>query len=119
VLAVQNYYTKLEPILNRMINSQRAERVVILYFCVRIRARGGAARLGARFVPHPEQNPTPSFQLFGGLPLHPLPLGGNGKDGFGFCFAPASLYKFLFMLRSIESIPLHLYRPCGDPRRYA
>ena len=72
---VQNYYTKLEPILNRMINSQRAERVVILYFCVRIRARGGAARLGARFVPHPEQNPTPSFQLFGGLPLHPLPLG--------------------------------------------
>jgi len=31
-----------------------------------------------------EENPRPSFQLFGGFPLHPLPLEGNGKDGCGF-----------------------------------
>jgi len=80
---VQNYYTKLEPTLNKVTNLQRAERVVILYLCVRIRVRGGATRLGTGFVPHPEQNPIPSFQLFCGLPLHPLPLGGNGKDGVG------------------------------------
>jgi len=119
LIFVQNYYTKLEPTLNKVTNLQRAERVVILYLCVRIRVRGGATRLGTGFVPHPEQNPIPSFQLFCGLPLHPLPLGGNGKDGVGFFFATSSLYKFHFVLRSIESIALHLHRPCGDPRRYA
>ena len=119
LIFVQNYYTKLEPILNEVTNLQRAERVVIRYFHVRIGVRGGATHLGPGFVPHPEQNPNPSFQLFGGLPLHPLPLGWNGKDGVGFFFAPASSYKFRFMLRSIESIALHLYRPWGDPRHYA
>ena len=75
LIFVQNYYTKLEPILNEVTNLQRAERVVIRYFHVRIGVRGGATHLGPGFVPHPEQNPNPSFQLFGGLPLHPLPLG--------------------------------------------
>jgi hypothetical protein len=39
-----NYLPLLEPILNEVTDSQRAERVVALYFCVRIGVRGGAKR---------------------------------------------------------------------------
>jgi len=55
-----------------MIDSQRAERVVALYFHVRIGVRGGATRLGTGFVPHPEQNPKPSL---------PFPPSGRGCGG--------------------------------------
>ena len=41
---VQIYYTKLEPTLSKVINPCRAERVVALYFNVRIRVRGDAPR---------------------------------------------------------------------------
>ena len=38
-----------------MINSQRAERVVVLYFCVRIRVRGGATPRARAHRPQPPQ----------------------------------------------------------------
>jgi hypothetical protein len=53
---VQNYYTKLEPILNRMINLQRAERVVTLYFHVRIRVRGDASATRANAHGNPKSS---------------------------------------------------------------
>jgi len=62
-----------------MIDSQRAERVVVLYFCVRIRVRGGAKRaslLAKRS--HPKQRNI--LSIFCRLLPAPLLRKYEGKD---------------------------------------
>jgi len=46
-----------------MIDSQRAERVVIRYFCVRIRVRGGAMPRARAHRPQPPQTFPYDFLL--------------------------------------------------------
>jgi len=101
-----------------MINSQRAERVVIRYFNVRIRVRGGATRLGSGFVPHPEQTQIHPYHFL-------LAEGGVGEAalniermGLGF-IRPSVLYtSFVSYSVLVSSLwrpeALRVYRVCGN-----
>jgi hypothetical protein len=63
---VVNYLPLLEPTLNEVSDRQRAERVVALYFCVRIEVRGSATRLALPSVVTQNQKIALSIHLKAG-----------------------------------------------------